>query len=81
MRCVRLPNSEKRPSLVAARGFREGHCYQGGTGHARMFLWGKMEVTMSHWRNSYEPAPQHSDLADWVIAATVVLAIVLIAHG
>jgi hypothetical protein len=36
---------------------------------------------MSHWRKSHEPAPQHSYLADWVIAAIVVLALVLIAHG
>jgi hypothetical protein len=34
---------------------------------------------MSHWRRSHEPAPQHSYLADWIIAATVVLALVLIA--
>ena len=32
---------------------------------------------MSHWRRSHEPAPEHSYLADWVIAAIVVLALVL----
>jgi hypothetical protein len=36
---------------------------------------------MSHWRKSHEPAPEHSYLADWVIAAIVVLALVLIVHG
>jgi len=50
-------------------------------GTAPIFLWGKMEVTMSHWQKSHEPAPQHSYLADWVIAAIVVLALVLIVHG
>jgi hypothetical protein len=32
---------------------------------------------MSHWRRSHE----HSYLADWLIAAIVVLALVLIVHG
>ena len=72
------------PSLLGGGGAvpppPKGHHYQGGT-VLYLFLWGKMEVTMSHWRKSHEPAPQHSYLADWVIAASVVLALVLIAHG
>src|SRR5271169_2788810 len=63
------------PSLLGGGGAvpppPKGHHYQGGT-VLYLFLWGKMEVTMSHWRKSHEPAPQHSYLADWVIAASVV---------
>jgi hypothetical protein len=66
--------------LLSAKGHL-GPCF---FGQEYLFIFsfgGKMEVTMSHWRKLHEPAPQHSYLADWVIAASVVLALVLIAHG
>ena len=73
-------NAIKRRCLIVITYYLSGGArsrrlhYKGGTDLSP-------EVTMSHWRRLHEPAPQHSYLADWVIAATVVLALVLIAHG
>jgi hypothetical protein len=54
----------------------KGHC--GGTGNG-FLIFGEMEVTMSYWRKSHEL--ERSYLADWVIAASVVLALAMIAYG
>jgi hypothetical protein len=82
---ARLPDSEKATvSLAVAARFRRPQKVPSLARRDRalnLFLRGKMEVTMSHWRKSHEPAPQHSYLADWVIAAIVVLALVLVTHG
>jgi hypothetical protein len=49
--------------------------YQGGD-RARIF---SPEVTMSYWRKLHKP--ERSYLADWVIVAALVLALLLIVLG
>jgi hypothetical protein len=59
-------------SIASALWSKKYRLSGGPAGYSNLFL----EVTMSHWRRSHEP--EHSYIADWVIVAAIVLALMLI---